>query len=138
MFFQIPQMRPSTDICSKRYIIYLFDPLIAQPLQGMAPVAVKGNFYRRRRDNSDLSPTLQVFHKCLDVILKGSGIMRTCLNTGSTFDTFFIVNPNPEIPLVIHLRHIGIPHRASPHTGIAPYTPDFIHLNNTHADKFLL
>ena len=56
ILLNITDMRPGTDIRSQSHIVDGLHSLIAQPLQGMAPVSVKGNLNGRRRDHGHLFP----------------------------------------------------------------------------------
>ena len=53
-------MCPSADIRAEADIVDLLDAVVVEPLQGMAPVSVKGDFDGRRRDERDLLSVCQI------------------------------------------------------------------------------
>lgn len=68
IFLQIPQVCPSADVCAEADVIDFFDAVVAEPLQGMAPVSVKGDFDGRRRDERDFLSVCQILQKTLCIV----------------------------------------------------------------------
>ena len=63
--------------------------------------------------------------------------MGTGIDTGTAFNTFLIINLDPQLFVLIKAPHIGVPHRTHPDTGIAPNTFVRPYINYTH-NPFLL
>ena len=125
-------MCPSANICSIPYVINLRFSLSANPIKHMAPLTIKRNLNGRGNNHCQFPSCLQILQKSLCIIQKSPRSMRTCLDTGATFNAFVIINQDTKLPILIHPCYICLTCRTCPDTCIASYTLLFIYIDNTH------